>query len=50
MGNVWALKMAMIWTYLVKGATGYTQQCKIWHETSLGILIKIQEEPILSTM
>ena len=39
----------MFWLFLGKGATGYTQQCEIWHGTSLGTLIKIQEEPILRT-
>ena len=29
---------------------GYTQQCEIWHGTSLGTLIKIQEEPTLRTI
>ena len=40
----------MVWPFLGKGATGYTHKCEIWHETSLGTLIKIQEEPILRTM
>ena len=40
----------MIWPFLEKGATGYTQKCEIWHGTSVGILIKIQEEPIRMTM
>ena len=40
----------MFWPFLGKGATGYTQQCEIWHGTSLGTLIKIQEEPVLRTM
>ena len=40
----------MFWPFLGKGATGYTQQCEIWHDTSLGILIEIKEEPILRTM
>ena len=29
-----------------KAATGYTQQCKIFHGTSLGTIIKFKEDPI----
>ena len=39
-------KRAMFRPFLEKGATGYTKQCEIWHGTSLGTLIKIQEELI----
>ena len=39
-----------IWPFLGSGAKGYMQQCEIWHGTSLGTLIKIQEEPIRRTM
>ena len=41
---------AMIWTFLAKGATGYTQQCEIWHEAYLGTLIMTQEVTIRLTM
>ena len=43
--HIWAMK-AIFWTFLGKRATGYTQQCEIWHGASLGTLIKIQEEQI----
>ena len=33
-----------------KGAYKKIQECEIWHETSLGTMIKIQEEPIGRTM
>ena len=36
--------------FLGKGTIEYTQQCEIWHWTSLGTLIKIKEEPIWRTM
>ena len=38
------------WPHLGKEVQGYTQQFEIWHGTSLSILIKIQKEPMLSTM
>ena len=41
---------AMSDSFLRKGATGYTQQCEIWHGTSLRTLIKIQEVPFLRTI
>ena len=41
---------AIFWPFLGMGARGYTQQCEIWHGTSLGRLINIHEEPILRTM
>ena len=43
-------KRALFWQYLGKGATEYTQQCEIWHGTSLSKLIKIPPEPIQRTM
>ena len=49
-GPCFGHKRAMFWPFLEKGATGYTQQCEIWHGTTLGIVIKIQKEPILKTI
>ena len=49
-GPCFGHKRAMFWPFLGKEATGYTQQCGIWHGTSLGTLSKIQEEPIIRTM
>ena len=51
--HVWTMfchKRAMFWPFLGRGATGKTQQCEIWRVTSLGTMIKIQEEPIWKTM
>ena len=48
-GPCFGHKRAMFWPFLGKGATGETQQCEIWHRTSLGTMIKIQKEPILRT-
>ena len=49
-GPCFSNKRAVFWPFLGKGATGYTQQCQILHGTSLGTLIKIQEEPMIRTM
>ena len=49
-GPCFGHKRPMFWPFLGKGAAGYTQQCEIWHGTSLGTLITIQEELILRTM
>ena len=49
-GPCFGHKRATFWPFLRKGTTGYTWQCEIWHGTSLGTLIKIQEEPIWRTM
>ena len=38
---------AIFWPFLWKEASGYTQQCEIWHGSSLGTLITIQDKPIL---
>ena len=43
-------KRTTFWQYLAKVATGFTQNCAIWHNTFLGTLIKIQEELIWRTM
>ena len=49
-GPCFGHKMAIFWPFLGKEATGYTQQCEIWHWVSLGTLIKNQEEPLLGTI
>ena len=49
-GPCFGHKRAMFWPFLGKGDTGYTQQCEIWHGTSLGTLLRIQKEPIWRTM
>ena len=33
-----------------KGTMGYTQNCEIWHQASLGTFIKTQEEPFRRAM
>ena len=43
-------EMVMFCPILRERTTGYPQQCEIWHGSSLGPLIEIQEEPILRTM
>ena len=40
----------MFWPFPGKGATGWTQQCEIWHGTSLGTMIEISEETFKKTM
>ena len=47
---VWTIKGPYFGHFWEKGAKEYTQQCKIWHGTSLCTLIKIQQEPIWKTM
>ena len=48
-GPCFCHKGAMFWPFLGMGAMGYTQQCEIWHGTSLGTLIRIQEKSTLLT-
>ena len=48
--HVLAIKGPYFSHFYEKIAIGYTQQCEIWHGTSLGTLIKIQEPSILRTM
>ena len=45
-GPCFGHKRAIFWLFLGKVATGYTQQCKLWLWTSLGLLIKNQEKII----
>ena len=39
-----------IWPFLGEGAAVKTQQCDLWHGTSLGAMTKIWVEPTWSTM
>ena len=34
----------MFWPFLGKGATGYIQQCEIWHGTTLRTLIRFRKK------
>ena len=48
--HVLAIKGPYFGPFWENGTMGYTQKCEIWHRTSHGTLIKIQEEPIWRTM
>ena len=48
--HVLAIKGPYFGHFYEKGTMGYTQNCKIWHEASLGTYIMIKEEPIRRTM
>ena len=41
---------AILWPFLGMGATRYSHQCEIWHDISLGLFFRIQEEPIWRVM